>query len=95
MKRLDENIVKRIVKKVLNESNDFVTGVAYSEKTELVDDVINRINEHGLRYIMELNKLNKMFPVERYKRAPKANRRDFELPKGVKVKSSVFYDDDK
>jgi hypothetical protein len=95
MNKINENDIKKIVKKILKESDDFVTGPAYSKKTELVDDVINRINEHGLKYVIALNKLNTEFPVERYKRIPNTGRRDFELPKGVKVKSSVFYDDDK
>ena len=66
--RIKESDIRRIVKKVVNESNDFVTGIAASERTELVDDVINRINEHGMKYIIQLNKLNSDFPVERYKR---------------------------
>ena len=45
MKRLTENDIKRIVNKVINEGDeDFVTGVSASDRTELVDDVINRIN---------------------------------------------------
>ena len=42
--RLTERDINRIVQRVVNEENDFVTGVAASERTELVDDVINRIN---------------------------------------------------
>ena len=39
--RLKESDIDRIVKKVINEDNDFVTGPAFSETTELVDDVID------------------------------------------------------
>ena len=91
--RLTERDISRIVKRIVNEDNDFVTGVAASKRTELVDDVINRINEHGMRYIIELNKLNSDFPVEKYKRQDRPRRSDFELPKGVKVSKSIFPED--
>jgi hypothetical protein len=58
-----------------------------------VDDVINRINEHGMRYIIELNKLNSDFPVEKYKRQDRPRRSDFELPKGIRVSKSIFPED--
>jgi hypothetical protein len=92
MRRISELDIKRIVKKVINEDDKFVTGVAASERTELVDDVINRINEHGMKYIMALNELNFNFPTEKYKRQDRVKRSDFELPKGVRVKSSHFPD---
>jgi len=91
--RLTERDISRIVKRIVNEDNDFVTGVAASKRTELVDDVINRINEHGMRYIIELNKLNSDFPVEKYKRQDRPRKSDFELPKGVKVSKSIFPED--
>ena len=91
--RLTEKDINRIVKNVINEGNDFVTGIAASERTELVDDVINRINEHGMKYIIELNKLNSDFPVERYKRQERTRRSDVSLPKGVRVQSSYYNQD--
>lgn len=91
--RIKESDIRRIVKKVVNESNDFVTGIAASERTELVDDVINRINEHGMKYIIQLNKLNSDFPVERYKRQDRVKRSDVNLPKGVRVQSSYYNED--
>jgi hypothetical protein len=91
--RIKESDIRRIVKKVVNESNDFVTGIAASERTELVDDVINRINEHGMKYIIQLNKLNSDFPVERYKRQDRVKRYDVNLPKGVRVQSSYYNED--
>ena len=93
MRRISELDIKRIVKKVINEDDKFVTGVAASERTELVDDVINRINEHGMKYIMALNGLNFNFPVEKYKRQDRPRRSDFELPKGVRVSKSSFTDE--
>jgi hypothetical protein len=93
MKNLSNTQISKIIKKVINESDDFVTGVAASKRTELVDDVINRINEYGPEYMNALNSLNSEFPVERYKRMDKPRRSDFELPKGVKVKSSYFPED--
>jgi hypothetical protein len=91
--RLTERDISRIVKRIVNEDNDFVTGVAASKRTELVDDVINRINEHGMKYIIELNKLNSDFPVEKYKRQDRPRRTDFELPKGIRVSKSIFPED--
>jgi hypothetical protein len=90
---LKESDIDRIVNKVLNEKNEFVTGISASERTEMVDDVINRINEFGIKYIIELNKLNSNFPVERYKRQERPRRTDFELPKGIKVSKSTFPED--
>ena len=91
--RLTENDIQRIVKRVIEEDNDFVTGPAFSETTELVDDVINRIKEHGAKYIIQLNKLNFQFPVERTRRQQTPKRSNFELPKGVKVSRSTFPDE--
>ena len=93
MKTLTNTQISKIIKRVINESDDFVTGVAASKRTELVDDVINRINEYGNEYMNALNSLNSEFPVERYKRMDKPRISDFELPKGVKVRSSYFPED--
>jgi hypothetical protein len=93
IKRITESDINRIVKNIVNEDDDFVIGMSASKRTELVDDVINRINEHGTEYIAELNKLNSEFPVTRYKRQERTRRSDFELPKGVRVKSSIFPED--
>jgi hypothetical protein len=91
--KITERDINRIVKNIVNENKDFVTGVAASDRTELVDDVINRINEHGMPYIIELNKLNRQFPVEKYRRQERPRRSDFELPKGVRVSKSTFPED--
>jgi hypothetical protein len=49
MKKITENDIKRIAKKIIKEGDkDFVTGISASERTELVDYVNNRINDHGL-----------------------------------------------
>jgi hypothetical protein len=91
--RITESQITKLVKKVLNEDDSFVTGVAASDRTELVDDVINRINEYGEEYMSALRQLNSDFEVKRYKRMERPRRRDFELPKGVKVQSSYFSED--
>jgi hypothetical protein len=91
--RITESDIRRIIKNVVNENSGYVTGLAPSERTELVDDVINRINEHGMRYIDALKDLNSEFPVEKYKRQERIKRKDFELPKGVRVQSSYFSED--
>ena len=91
--RITESDINRIIQKVMKEDKTFVTGISASERTELVDDVINRINEHGDRYINALNKLNFDFPVERYRRQERIRKSDVVLPKGVRVQSSVFGDE--
>ena len=91
--RITESDIRRIIKNVVNENDGYVTGLAPSERTELVDDVINRINEHGMRYIDALKDLNSEVPVEKYKRQERIKRKDFELPKGVRVQSSYFSED--
>jgi hypothetical protein len=53
--------------------------------TELKNTVKNT-QEH-------LNKLNFDFPTEKYKRVERPRRDNFELPKGVRVQSSVFGDE--
>ena len=51
MKRyLNETDIRRIVKRVVSERNEdleMVPGISYNRNTELVDDVIMRIKEHG------------------------------------------------
>lgn len=89
--KLTESDIEKIVKRVISEDNDF--SPSPSKRAELVDDVINRINEHGMKYIMELKRLNSEYPVEKYKRQESPRRRDFELPKGVKISKSSFPDD--
>ena len=97
-KRITESDIKRIVTKVVNESEydrEMIHGVSYNKTTELVDDVIMRIKEHGDEYIRRLNELNMDFPTEKYRRIPRLKRDTFELPKGVRVQSSRFPDEDK
>jgi len=92
-RRITESEIKRITNLVINESNydfEMIHGASYNKQTELVDDVINRIKEHGIKYMMELNKLNYNFPVQKYKRIESQRPETFELPKGVKVRSTVF-----
>jgi polyhydroxyalkanoate synthesis regulator phasin len=91
IRKITESDINKLVNKIVNEN--FVTGISSSESTELVDDVINRIKEHGTDYILKLNELNYEFPVSKYKRQERIKRTDFELPKGVKVKSSFFPED--
>lgn len=95
-KRITESDINRIVFKVVNENNydrEMIHGISYNKTTELVDDVIMRIKEHGDDYIRELNKLNFNYPTQKYKRVERPRRDNFELPKGVRVQSSVFGDE--
>ena len=94
--RITESDINRIVSKVVNESEydkEMIHGVSYNKTTELVDDVIMRIKEHGDDYIRALNELNFEYPTKRYKRVERPRPETFELPKGVRVKSSVFPND--
>lgn len=95
-KRITESEINRIVSKVVNENEydrEMIHGISYNKTTELVDDVIMRIKEHGDDYIRELNKLNFNYPTQKYKRVERPRRDNFELPKGVRVQSSVFGDE--
>ena len=96
-KRITESDINRLVNRIVNENEyekEMIHGVSYNKTTELVDDVIMRIKEHGDEYIRELNKLNMEFPTQKYKRVPRPRRDTFELPKGVRVQSSSFPEED-
>lgn len=84
---LTETDITRIVKKIINEN------VSKDKMVEIIDDVANRLREHGMKYYYELNKLNHQYPTERYKRLKSPSRDEFELPKGVRVSKSVFPDE--
>lgn len=91
--RITESEINRIVSLVVNEGeyeNEMIHGVSYNKTTELIDDVIMRIKEHGDEYIRELNELNFNYPTKKYKRIERARPETFELPKGVRVQSSAF-----
>ena len=60
---------------------------------EIVDDVINRLKEHGMKYYRELDSLNFKYPTEKYKRLASPKRGEIELPKGVRVSKSTFPDE--
>ena len=84
---LTETDITRIVKKIINED------VSKDKMVEIIDDVANRLREHGMKYYYELNKLNHQYPVERYKRLKSPSRDEFELLKGVRVSKCVFPDE--
>jgi hypothetical protein len=92
--RLTENELVRVIKKIIRENDDFVTGISASEKTELIDDVINRLNEFGTRYKIELNRLNSKFNPEKIKRTQRPrSMADIELPKNLRISRTVFPED--
>jgi hypothetical protein len=89
--RLTEKDLTNIVKRVISEGDDdFVTGVAASKKAEIVQDVIDRIREHGSEYIQDLTDFNSNYEIKRSRNQERMTRRDFELPKGVRVSKSTF-----
>jgi len=88
--RLNENDIEGLVKKILKENEFPRGGTVYGGKAEIIDEVINRLNEYGDEYLEQLEQLNSGFPVTKYKKIEPPTKRDFELPKGVKVKSTVY-----
>ena len=85
--RLNESDINRIVKKVINEE------VSREQMIEIIDDVANRLREHGMKYYRELNSLNFNYPTEKFSRLKSPSRSEFELPKGVRVSKSIFPDE--
>lgn len=85
--RINETEINRIVKKIVNE------GLSNDKMMEILDDVANRLREHGISYYRRLNELNDEFPSDKYKRIPSLKRSDVELPKGVRVSKSTFPDE--
>jgi hypothetical protein len=88
--RLTEKDLTNIVKRVIKEDEDFVTGIAASGNAEIVQEVIDRIREHGFEYIQALKELNSNYEITRSRNQERISRRDFELPKGVRVSKSTF-----
>jgi hypothetical protein len=87
--RLNENDIENLVKKIINEDNEFPRGgMVYGGKAEIIDEVINRVNEYGEEYIEQLQTLNSGFPVTKYKKVEVPTK--VEVPPGVKVKSTVY-----
>jgi hypothetical protein len=90
---LTESDLTRIVQRVVKEENDFVTGIAASEKAEIVQEVIDRIREYGFEYIQSLRDFNTSYEIRISKNQERINRRDFVVPKGVKISKSTFPDE--
>jgi hypothetical protein len=63
-------------------------GMMFGDKAEIIDEVINRIGQYGDEYIESLEGLNSAFPVTKYKKIEPS--RDIEIPKGVKIQSTVY-----
>lgn len=85
--RLNESDINRIVKKIINEDVD------RERMMEMVDDVVNRLKEHGMKYYYELNKLNSQYPTEKYKRMAPPKRGEIEQRPGLRISRSVFPDE--
>lgn len=89
--RVTERELIRVIKRIINENEDFVTGISASEKTELIDDVINRLNEFGMQYKIELNRLNSKFNPQKIRRAKRPSSiDDLDLPKGLRIGKTIF-----
>lgn len=86
--RLNENDIENLVKKILKENERPRGGTLYGGKSEIVDEVVNRIGEYGDDYIYELEQLNSRFPSTKYKKINPPTT--VELPKSIKVKSTVY-----
>ena len=92
--RLTESELTQLIQRIVKEgSDDFVTGIARSRKSELVDDVISRLSEHGDEYAERLMELNNEFEVTKMKRIERPRSMDdIEIPKGVRIRSTSFGD---
>jgi predicted YcjX-like family ATPase len=90
--RSTESDLSKLIKRIIQESDDnFTVGISRSRKTELVDDVINRLIEFGEEYESKLREFNKEFKVTKIKRIePSRSMDDIEIPKGVKIRSTSF-----
>jgi len=87
--KLNENDIENLVKKIINEDNEFPRGgIVYGGKAEIVDEVINRVNQYGDDYIKALKELNDGFPSTKYKRIMPST--DVKHSPGIKVKSTVY-----
>ena len=80
--RLTEQELISIIKRNINESNYMYANM---ERAQIVQDVMDRILEYGDDYVNELMSLNSNFEVKKHKRFESG---EFELPKGVKVRST-------
>ena len=85
--RLNENDIENLVKKILKEERPR-GGMLYGGKSEIVDEVINRIGEYGQEYISALEELNNKFPSTKYRTI--SSPINIQIPKGVKVQSTVY-----
>ena len=92
--RLTESELAKLIQRIVKEgSNDFVTGIARSRKSELVDDVISRLSEYGDEYAEKLMELNNEFEVTKMRRIERPRSMDdIEIPKGVRIRSTSFGD---
>lgn len=92
--RLTERDLSKLIKRIIQESDDdFTVGISRSRKTELVDDVINRLVEFGKEYESKLREFNNDFKVTKIKRIERPRSMDdIDLPKGVKIRSTSFPD---
>lgn len=86
--RFNENDIGNLVKKILKEDNRPRGGILYGGRSEMIDEVVNRINEYGEEYTQELIELNNRFPSTKYTKINPPT--SVELPKGVKVRSTVY-----
>ena len=81
-KYITEDQLVNLIKNKVNESNYMYSNM---EKAELIQDVMDRVLEHGEDYIQALNALNSAFKSQKYKKLQSGMG---ELPKGVRVQST-------
>jgi hypothetical protein len=90
--RLTESELANMIERIIKEGgDDFVTGISRSSRSEMVDDVINRLSEFGDEYADRLRELNNEFEPIRVKRVERPRSMDdIEIPKGVRLRSTSF-----
>jgi len=87
-KNLIEKIKVAMEESKLTENERPRGGMMFGDKAEIIDGVINRIGQYGDEYIESLEGLNSAFPVTKYKKIEPS--RNIEVPKGVKIQSTVY-----
>ena len=89
----DVIVIKAPTNEILNDGTFLIEYIDKEKMMEIVDDVVNRLKEHGMKYYLELNKLNFQYPTEKYKRLAPPKRGEIEPRPGLRISRSVFPDE--
>jgi hypothetical protein len=65
MAKINESEIKKSLRKQLTEN---FADFTIFERREIIQDVLDRVGEHGMDYVKALAELNMKFPSTKYKR---------------------------